>query len=425
MTELIHGHEWQLTGKGERIIMARKRKKQFNFRAFFFILLAIISVALIAYFFYSSRTPSPKSVPPVKQDQQDDTKDKDKKKEADFRDAALVIQNEVTKVFKENNITSTDVTSVEKSVPRESGGKIEWSQKEQLSFYDRPLTVDSIKSKIAARIKDKNGIIYGQARDTYSGQSADRIDIAYVGELGGDKLTLVVKKVYLIAKKPKKLGSGKLAIIVDDCGYDTETVTKMAGLRQDISFAIIPSREYSVDALNIIRHSGKQAMLHLPMEPLDKAQMSEKKTVLVSMTDKEIKDFTKAAIEQLPGIDGVNNHQGSRATADERVMKAALSVIKSKKLFFVDSNTQPKTIAYKTAQNMGVKTAINRAFLDGQADVAYIKNRMRQAGEAAIKNGSYIAICHARPKTVIALTEMVDELEAMGVEFVFVSKLLR
>ena len=74
---------------------------------------------------------------------------------------------------------------------------------------------------------------------------------------------------------------------------------------------------------------------------------------------------------------------------------------------------------------MGVKTGLNNAFLDGQADVDYIKGRMRQAGEAAIKNGTYIAICHARPKTVIALAEMVKEFDDMGVELVFVSTLLR
>jgi polysaccharide deacetylase 2 family uncharacterized protein YibQ len=198
----------------------------------------------------------------------------------------------------------------------------------------------------------------------------------------------------------------------------------MTALQQKISFAVIPYRNFSAEALAIIRKNGKEALLHLPMEPLDRSQQSEKITISVNMADDEIKQITRKAIEQLPGIAGVNNHQGSRATADERVMRAVLSVIKEKRLFFIDSFTQPKTIAYKVAGQMGVRTAINRAFMDGEADVGYIKSRLRQAGERALKEGSYIAICHARPKTAAALSEMVSELEAMGVEFVFVSSLV-
>ena len=399
----------------------RKRKKLRIWPAMIGILL--ITAAIIgSYSYFSDKSIADR---PAVVTQQDVKPVKPKnEKDADFKDVSLVLQGEIDKLLKEQKIEN--VLKEERNIAREGGGNIEWWQRQQLVYLDKNMSLEKFKNQLTNALKDKKGILYKQEKASYSGKNTERIDIAYVSSLGGETLTLIVDHLYVIAPSTpaKKLGSGKLAIIVDDCGYDTDTVGKMAGLNQDISFAIIPFRQYSLEALHTIRHSGKEALLHLPMEPLDASQQSEKTTVTVNMSDKDIRDFTKRAIEQLPGISGVNNHQGSRATADERVMKEVLSVIKSKKLFFVDSNTQPKTIAYKTARQMGIKTAINMAFLDGQADVAYIKARLRQAGETAIKNGSYIAICHARPKTVIALTEMVGELEAMGVEFVFVSALL-
>ena len=70
-------------------------------------------------------------------------------------------------------------------------------------------------------------------------------------------------------------------------------------------------------------------MLHLPMEPMNASAMSEgKSTVLTSMDDKRIMQLTGELINSLPGISGVNNHQGSKATSDERTMRAVLKEIK-------------------------------------------------------------------------------------------------
>lgn len=388
------------------------------------IILALILISAVAVGSYYYYTDDKTSAPAQAVEEQVKTKpSEDKSNDANFKDSSLVLQAQVDKVLRSHKVENE--LKDEKNIKRDNGGNINWWQRQQLVYLDRATTVDKFKQQLNNVIKDKKGTVLKHEKDTYSGKQVERIDIAYVDTLGGEGLTLVVDRLYAIPSAPVKVAKkGKLALIVDDCGYDTDTVSKMTSLNQDITFAIIPYRQFSVEALQIIKHSGKEAMLHLPMEPLDASQQSEKTTVTVNMSDKDIKDFTKRSIEQLPGIVGVNNHQGSRATADERVMKAVLSVVKSKNLFFVDSNTQPKTIAHKMASQMGVRTALNQAFLDGQADVDYIKGRLRQAGQSAIKNGSFIAICHARPKTVIALREMVDELEAMGVEFVFVSRLL-
>ncbi|MDR3349472.1 MAG: divergent polysaccharide deacetylase family protein [Acidaminococcales bacterium] len=379
----------------------------------------IACAAAVGAYYYFKTGPAP-TAPPATDGRDAQTRGRG----LDYKEPSLALQAEVNGVLKANKAQVKETKHLEKSAGGKQNTKIDWLERSQLVTIDASASIEEIKDDLNKRLKSKSGAVARQEQDKWEGQNVERIDIALITD-DGDISELIVDRIYFAPPaKAKKAGHGRLAVIVDDCGYDADIVRKITGLKQKLSFAVIPYRNFSAEALAIIKKSGKEALLHLPMEPLDRSQQSEKITIAVNMSDDEAKQITRKAIEQLPGIVGVNNHQGSRATADERIMRAVLSVIKEKRLFFVDSFTQPKTLAYKVAGQMGVRTAINRAFMDGEADVGYIKGRLRQAGEQALKEGSYIAICHARPQTAIALSETLNELEAIGVEFVFVSSLV-
>lgn len=127
---------------------------------------------------------------------------------------------------------------------------------------------------------------------------------------------------------------GKLAVIIDDCGYDLAPVRKLVNLNAPFSYAILPYKDFSSDALHVIKGGGQTAMLHLPMEPMDRTAMSEgKSTILTDMTAEQVQQLTRKAVDSLPGIEGVNNHQGSKATSNEATMKAVLKVLKQQGLF--------------------------------------------------------------------------------------------
>ena len=135
--------------------------------------------------------------------------------------------------------------------------------------------------------------------------------------------------------------------------------------------------------------------------------------------------LTRKAVESLPGIEGVNNHQGSKATSNEATMKAVLKVLKQQGLFFVDSSTYSKSIGDQVARSMGVPTAHNNIFLDNSSDEDDIIAKIWQAVEMADRNGSAIAICHARPHTAAAWSKVIDEVNASGIQLVPVSSLLK
>ena len=141
---------------------------------------------------------------------------------------------------------------------------------------------------------------------------------------------------------------GRLAIVIDDCGYQLGPVRTLTSLPLKMTFAVIPFKPNSAAALSIIRNSGHTAMLHLPMEPVSGGS-SETRFVGVGQTKAQIASFVQEAIDSLPGISGVNNHQGSKATAHGPTIRAALSVIGENGLFFIDSRTNSATVAEREA----------------------------------------------------------------------------
>ena len=222
----------------------------------------------------------------------------------------------------------------------------------------------------------------------------------------------------------RQFKGGKLAIIIDDCGVDVSAVNSLLDTNLPFSYAIIPFKSHSSDTLELIRSRGRVAMLHLPMEPMNVASSEGANAIRVALTDAQKQELTRKAMNSLPGISGVNNHQGSKATSDAATMKVVLREIKSKGLFFVDSRTIASSVARDVAKNMGVRTARNDIFLDNSTNPEDIRAQIYKAMAIAEKAGSCVAICHARPNTVKCWKTYLQEFKNCGIQFVPVTDLL-
>ena len=170
--------------------------------------------------------------------------------------------------------------------------------------------------------------------------------------------------------------------------------------------------------------AGKGVMLHIPMEPLSHAYPGPGE-IKDAMTDDQVTKQTEADVAQVPLAKGANNHEGSEASADDRVMKDVIAVLKAHDLFFVDSRTNAKSVGQAVAQDDGVPNAKRDVFLDNQADVAYTESMLEHAVEVAKRNGSAIAIGHPKPTTLAAIREYYPKMQAEGVTFVLASSLVR
>ena len=286
------------------------------------------------------------------------------------------------------------------------------------------------------------GLVSISGKDSkYKDWDAYKVEIGIAVKAGSGKKQFVTDTVYFfhnsnlhgedkdvkkVQEKPEsRKYSGKLAVIVDDCGYDMSSVRTLLNTGLPFNFAVLPYKPYSSDVLEMIKSDGRVAMLHLPMEPVDRSAMSEgSSTICTDMSKDKILELTRKAINSLPGVSGVNNHQGSKATADSATMTTVLQELRNQDLFFVDSRTSSKSVARDKAVAMGVPTARNDIFLDNSSDVQAIRNQIYKAMDIAEKNGSAIAICHARPNTAKAWSMYAEEIKNTGIELVPITDLL-
>jgi polysaccharide deacetylase 2 family uncharacterized protein YibQ len=217
----------------------------------------------------------------------------------------------------------------------------------------------------------------------------------------------------------------RLALIIDDGGYNLETFGELVRLGKPITFAILPQAPHASKAAQMAFAGGAEVMLHLPMEPRESERYSlEKNTIRVGMGEEEIREILQQGLKQVPHVRGVNNHMGSRATEDHAVMRGLMKALKQKGLYFVDSHTSPHTVGPQEAHKFGVPLGNNIRFMDHENNLTAIKRSIRLAMKKAKKDGKAITIGHPHPLTAQAIREMIPEIEKEGIRLVFASEVV-
>jgi len=211
---------------------------------------------------------------------------------------------------------------------------------------------------------------------------------------------------------PSNLGRPCIGIIIDDLGYDLEVVRQLITLKTPFTYSILPWGPYSKKIAQILRDSGGEIMLHLPMEPLGYPKINPGPgALLLVMSPLTLLNRLKADLNAFPYIEGVNNHMGSRFTQDRAYMRLVLEEIKKRGLFFVDSLTAPNSWAYKTALELGIPACRRDVFLDATSDVLSIKKRLDILKRKAASRGFAVAICHPYFTTMMVLAKAIPELK--------------
>lgn len=218
-------------------------------------------------------------------------------------------------------------------------------------------------------------------------------------------------------------GAPRLAIIIDDCGQWPAVENAFVALPYPLTLSVLPHVRYGTAIARAAQAAGKGVMLHLPMETLS-GRYPGPGAVTTAMDDDTIENLVASDLADVPLARGVNNHEGSRATADTRVMNAVASVIAQNGGFFIDSRTNAKTVAESVAREHGIRAARRNVFLDDVDDVAAVEMQLRLAAQMAHDNGSAIAIGHPRQATLDAVRALAPEIQAGGITFVLASDLV-
>ena len=220
----------------------------------------------------------------------------------------------------------------------------------------------------------------------------------------------------------EKSSAGELNIIIDDFGYRNDKVSDgFLSLGANLTFAVIPGHKYSKSFAKKAFKKGYEVIVHMPMESHVSSSGEEDFILNTDMTSSEIESRMEKVITHLPQAVGMNNHQGSKATENKRVMNVVGSVLKKYGKYFVDSRTTPESIAESMMMSLGVHTTNRDVFLDNEADSYLINKQLDQLISTAQHKGSAIGVGHARPMTLQVLQKRIPELKKAGFEFKFVS----
>jgi len=215
----------------------------------------------------------------------------------------------------------------------------------------------------------------------------------------------------------------RLAIIIDDCGQWPDIERALVALPVPLTMSIMPRAPYTEAIERDAAGAGDGIMLHLPMESLGGSDPGDGK-VTTEMDDATIQAQVRDDLRRVPLARGVNNHEGSKATADARVMRDVAEVLASEGRYFIDSRTTAATLAARETVSLGVPTASRNVFLDNVDTIAAVEAQLRTAGDLARHAGWAIAIGHPKAATLAALRALIPSLEGQGVTFVLVQDLV-
>ncbi len=216
----------------------------------------------------------------------------------------------------------------------------------------------------------------------------------------------------------------KLVIVIDDVGYNLDELKPLLQFPGPITFAILPSLAYTEAALKMIQKAGKEAILHLPMEPEGNDNPGPG-AIFTDMDDETIKRTLGKNLDSLKGVGGANNHMGSKATSDPRVMNIVLSEMKKRKLFFLDSRTSVKSVVGETANTIGLPFGERSVFLDNTQEREAIMDAVLEGMAKAEKSGHAVMIGHVWSHELAeVLLEIYPLALEEGFEFLSVSDLI-
>lgn len=244
-------------------------------------------------------------------------------------------------------------------------------------------------------------------------------------ELARRPLPVKVTEEVIADEPPPPAHAGTLAVIIDDFGYRNDPVSEgFLNLETELTFAVIPGHEFSQYFSRRADKKGFEVIVHMPFEANFPTRGEEEFILTTDMTSAELEVRIDKVLKHLPEAAGMNNHQGSKATANRRIMGVLGTQLKKYDKYYVDSRTTTETVAEATMRSLGVPTVRRHVFLDNNDEVDLIRIQFEELAEKARLHGKAVGIGHVRPNTLKVLKNVIPEFQNEGLHFSFVSNVV-
>ncbi len=216
----------------------------------------------------------------------------------------------------------------------------------------------------------------------------------------------------------------RIAIIIDDLGYERIAGQRAIALPGPVACAILPNAPRAESLARAANAEGKEVMLHLPMQAANHIGKTEPEYLTIDMSRAGFSAAFEQAFSAVPHAIGVNNHRGSLLTRHPGSMRWLMEEIRERdSLFFIDSYTTHHSVAMQIAGETGVTALKRDVFLDAVPTPEAVAYQFERLKRIATERGVAVGIGHPYDVTLSFLEQALPELEREGFELVPISSL--
>lgn len=227
----------------------------------------------------------------------------------------------------------------------------------------------------------------------------------------------------IFSTQADQANNAQLIIIIDDIGNNYALGNAIVELDAPLTLAFLPHTPHAKTLANKAHLQHKEIILHVPMENTFKVPLGPG-ALTRELSETKFKQTLKKAIDSIPHAQGINNHMGSLLTQDTQSMKWVMETLKDEHLYFIDSLTSPKSVAYQQARKHQLPTLRRHIFLDNDKSHKALSEQWSKALRIAHKTGRAVLIGHPYPESRAFLAKELPKLAAQNIELIPASQYL-
>jgi len=216
-------------------------------------------------------------------------------------------------------------------------------------------------------------------------------------------------------------GQPMIAVVIDDMGLDRKRSQRTVDLPGPLTLAYLAYAGDLATQTGAARAAGHELLVHVPMEPGSATTDPGQNALLTALSPEEVARRIAWNLSQFSGFVGINNHMGSKATADREMMGTVMAALKARGMLFLDSRTSGETVAQDVALKSGIPGLRRDVFLDHDPSPIAVRAALLDVEKVAERQGFAIAIGHPKDATINALSEWLPDVQSRGFVLVPVS----
>lgn len=215
---------------------------------------------------------------------------------------------------------------------------------------------------------------------------------------------------------PGKPDAVRVALIIEGLGVSArDTADAIAKLPGAVTLAFVP---YGSDAAAAgrARAAGHEILLQVPMEPFDYPDNDPgPQTLLTSLAPQQNIDRLHWLMGRFEGYVGLINMMGARFTASEQSFAPVLQETEKRGLIFVDSGSNPRSVAARIAGANGLPFAKADVTIDSVPTPDEVDRALARLEMAARQHRLAIGVASALPVSIAHIAKWAKSAASRGV----------